>query len=96
MRASELPPLCAYGPKCTDLLDVRILRRLRAAAGPHTKLIIGDMLQQYACKSPGHNENEGTTVNGYTSNGLPNSPLLPNLGKANVAEYLLDILVRRS
>ncbi|KAI0373418.1 S-adenosyl-L-methionine-dependent methyltransferase [Pilatotrama ljubarskyi] len=57
-----------------------ILRRLRSAAGPNTKLLIGDMLLPYACES------EEASVEDH-------SPLLPNLGVANIHGYLLDILM---
>ncbi|KAI0666974.1 S-adenosyl-L-methionine-dependent methyltransferase [Trametes maxima] len=58
----------------------KILRRLRSAAGPSTKLLIGDMLLPYACKSEHAFAPE-------------DSPLLPNLGVANVHGYLGDILM---
>ncbi|KAI0761043.1 S-adenosyl-L-methionine-dependent methyltransferase [Trametes elegans] len=57
-----------------------ILSRLRSAAGPNTKLLIGDILLPYACKTEG-----------VTSLVPDGSPLLPNLGMANLHEYLVDI-----
>ncbi|KAI0644809.1 hypothetical protein C8Q79DRAFT_1010960 [Trametes meyenii] len=58
----------------------RILRRLRSAAGPNTKLVIGDMLLPYTCRSE----------HAFASE---DSPLLPNLGVANIHGYLIDILM---
>ncbi|KAI0364842.1 S-adenosyl-L-methionine-dependent methyltransferase [Pilatotrama ljubarskyi] len=57
-----------------------ILRQLRSAAGPNTKLLIGDMLLPYACDS------EDAFVR-------EDSPLLPNLGVANIHGYLIDIMM---
>ncbi|KAI0359496.1 S-adenosyl-L-methionine-dependent methyltransferase [Trametes cingulata] len=57
-----------------------ILSRLRSAAGPNTKLLIGDMLLPYACDS------EDAFVK-------EDSPLLPNLGVANIHGYLIDIMM---
>ena len=62
----------------------RILSRLRAAAGPDTKLLIGDMLLPFACHDDSSPE---------SSFALKDSPLLPNLGKGNVHGYLIDIMV---
>ncbi len=71
----------------------RILRQLRAAAGAHTKLLIGDMLLPYACDDP--NSAGGSESDNVTSPFVPSdSPLLPNLGKANVHGYLADIVVQ--
>ncbi|KAI0780304.1 S-adenosyl-L-methionine-dependent methyltransferase [Fomes fomentarius] len=57
-----------------------ILSQLRAAAGAHTKLLIGDMLLPYACAED--------------PNVVPSdSPLLSNLGKAHVFGYLTDIVM---
>ncbi len=74
----------------------RILRQLRAAAGAHTKLLIGDMLLPYACDDP--NSGSGSESDIVTKSASPfvpsDSPLLPNLGKANVHGYLADIMVQ--
>ena len=73
----------------------RILKRLRAAAGPDTKLLIGDMLLQHACAD----EEEYAAADGSATT-FPfvtkDSPLLPNLGVGNILVYLMDILVRGS
>ena len=71
----------------------RILQRLRAAAGPDTKLLIGDMLLQHACADEGEYaaaDGSATTFPFVTKD----SPLLPNLGVGNILVYLMDILVR--
>ncbi|KAI0761039.1 S-adenosyl-L-methionine-dependent methyltransferase [Trametes elegans] len=60
--------------------SVIILRRLREGAGPNTKLLIGDMLLPYACDAEGAFVGEG-------------SPLLPNLGVANIHGYLIDSMM---
>ncbi|KAI0827576.1 S-adenosyl-L-methionine-dependent methyltransferase [Trametes gibbosa] len=57
-----------------------MLTRLRAAAGPNTKLLIGDMLLPYTC------DNGGAFVG-------CESPVLPNLGVANIHGYLIDIMM---
>ena len=71
----------------------RILKQLRAAAGSNTKLLIGDMLLQHACAD----EEEYAAADGSATT-FPfvtkDSPLLPNLGVANILVYLMDILVR--
>ena len=70
----------------------RILSRLRAAAGPDTKLLIGDMLLQHACADEAEYkaaDGSETTFPFVTKD----SPLLPNLGVANILGYLMDIVV---
>ena len=61
------------------------MSRLRASAGPDTKLLIGDMLLPFACHDDSSPE---------SSFAPKDSPLLPNLGKGNVHGYLIDIMVR--
>ena len=77
------------------LVSCRILSQLRASAGPHTKLLIGDMLLPYACADDA--SAEGDADDQATKSTFPfvppGSPLLPNLGKANVHGYLIDIMV---
>ncbi|KAI0324802.1 S-adenosyl-L-methionine-dependent methyltransferase [Cubamyces sp. BRFM 1775] len=65
-----------------DWPDEDARRRLRPAAGPNTKLIIGDMLLMHAC----HNNGESALVK-------QDSPLLANLGAANLQPYLLDLMM---
>ena len=68
------------------------MSRLRAAAGPDTKLLIGDMLLQHACADEAEYkaaDGSETTFPFVTKD----SPLLPNLGVANILGYLMDIVV---
>ncbi|EJD01727.1 S-adenosyl-L-methionine-dependent methyltransferase [Fomitiporia mediterranea MF3/22] len=60
----------------SDLYCVKLLRRLREAATPTTKLVIVDAVLEYACGS-GDNK--------------PPAPLLGNLGGANVLPYSMDL-----
>ncbi|VDB92390.1 unnamed protein product [Peniophora sp. CBMAI 1063] len=64
---------------------LKILRSLRAAAKPSTQLIVVDNIMAYACEEPAANEIPGAVVTP-----LP-APLLPNLGEANSAAYLMDV-----
>ncbi|EJD00206.1 O-methyltransferase [Fomitiporia mediterranea MF3/22] len=61
-----------------DLYAIKILRRLRDAAGPNTKLILIDCVLDYAC---GSGENK------------PPPPLLGNLGGGNLLSYSVDLTV---
>ncbi|KAI0653068.1 S-adenosyl-L-methionine-dependent methyltransferase [Cubamyces menziesii] len=66
----------------------QILRNLRAAAGPETKLILHEIVLPLACQdtSSDTNENRGTGTTAPVD-----SPLLPNLGKAAICGYLVDL-----
>ena len=68
---------------------LQILRNLRVAAKPSTKLVIVDNIMAYACEEPAANEIPGAAIT------LPSAPLLPNLGEANSAAYLMDVQVHR-
>ncbi|KAI0653619.1 S-adenosyl-L-methionine-dependent methyltransferase [Cubamyces menziesii] len=57
---------------------IKIMRILRSGAGPDTKLIIGDMLLPNACEAQDTFVQDG-------------SPLLPNLGVANIHGFLMDL-----
>ena len=61
-------------------MTCRIMRILRSGAGPDTKLIIGDMLLPNACEAQDTFVQDG-------------SPLLPNLGVANIHGFLMDLTV---
>lgn len=72
----------------------RMLRLLRDAAGPDTKLLIVDVILPLACYDD--TEDAGEPIPGAERTLAPaGSPLLANLGKANASEYLLDISVSR-
>ena len=65
----------------------RILRHLRTAAGPDTKLLIVGQVLPLACAE------EASVAFSQGSLAPANSPLLPNLGKAYAVGYHMDILV---
>ncbi|KAG6878930.1 hypothetical protein C0992_006574 [Termitomyces sp. T32_za158] len=67
-------------PYCT-----RILKELRAAATPKTKLIVFDAIISYACHDP---PTESGLDSGHKE--AP-APLLANYGTVNVMPYLVDI-----
>ena len=68
---------------------MKILRRLREAAQPHTQLILQDFLMQHACsENTGDAEASDLLV-------VPPEPLLANWGRANSEMYHMDMQVRR-
>ena len=76
----------------------RILVHLRAAAGPHTKLLVADNLLAYACIDEDSKiDNSGAATGeseGPVRSLVPDgSPLLPNLGRASSIGYVMDISV---
>ena len=73
----------------------RILTQLRAAAGPQTKLLVGDMLLPNACADEAAYESADGSAATFPFVSK-DSPLLPNLGVGNILVYLMDILVRGS
>ncbi|KAG6898572.1 hypothetical protein C0993_005961 [Termitomyces sp. T159_Od127] len=69
----------------SDPYCARILKELRAAATPETKLVVVDSIIAYAC----HDPTTGSGLNsGYKE--AP-APLLPNYGTANITPYLVDL-----
>ncbi|KAG6900056.1 hypothetical protein C0993_003542 [Termitomyces sp. T159_Od127] len=68
----------------SDPYCVRILKELRAAAKPKTKLVIVDCIISYTC----HDATTGSGLFDYTE--AP-APLLPNYGAANAMPYILDL-----
>lgn len=72
----------------SDEYCLKILRHLRAAAGPHTQLIVVDSILSYACADPDN-------VRDIPGAALPQppAPLLPNRGAASLMQYLLDMQV---
>ena len=86
-------PLCSVRHICHDWPDteaVKILKNLREAAQPYTRLVLHDMIMQHACAD---SDAEDIPVQG----GLPPppSPLLANWGRANAFSYTMDMQVRR-
>lgn len=71
----------------SDKYCVQILRRLREAATPDTRLIIVDNLMSYACIEEGLVSIPGTKRNLFPK------PLLPNGGQATAVKYYEDIQV---
>ncbi|KAI0682005.1 S-adenosyl-L-methionine-dependent methyltransferase [Earliella scabrosa] len=65
----------------------KILSNLRAAAAPETNLIIVDQILPLACRTDPQ-ATDGTTQTALVP---PDSPLLPNLGKALVGGYHFDL-----
>ncbi|KAI1787144.1 S-adenosyl-L-methionine-dependent methyltransferase [Ganoderma leucocontextum] len=101
--ARTLPDLCPVDAPAVFLLRLvlhdwkdedckRILTQLRAAAGPQTKLLIGDMLLPNACADEAAYEgtNDSTSTFPFITK---DSPLLPNLNISNIHGYLIDIMV---
>lgn len=77
----------------SDEDSVRILRHLRAAAGPETQLVIVDMILTHACEEDANSL--AMTIPGSDA-GRPPKPLLANGGHANAIGYRLDFHVRCS
>ena len=73
----------------SDKYCVQILRQLRNAATPDTRLLIVDNLMAYACVDKNVQQIYGTS-----SSRVPPEPLLPNGGHAVAAKYYEDIQVR--
>ena len=71
-----------------DKYCLQILRHLRDAAAPHTRLVIVDSLVSYAC--------EDDSLKGIpgAERPIPPKPLLPNKGHAATIAYHADIQVR--
>ena len=78
-----------FCPTSADLApESRILKNLRAAAGPETRLLIVDQILPLACPD------EASEAFPLGALAPANSPLLPNLGKAYAVGYHVDLLVR--
>lgn len=73
----------------SDARCIEILKRLRAAAQPNTRLLIIDMLLSYAVSS-------GTPTNDSADTVIPPAPLLNNGGHAGVLPLYSDAMVCRS
>jgi hypothetical protein len=70
---------------------VKILKRLRDAALPHTKLVIGDYIIPYACLD----DTDASVLPGAARTLAP-APLLANLGRGSAFAYFLDMAVNIS
>ncbi|KAA1472201.1 O-methyltransferase [Dentipellis sp. KUC8613] len=69
----------------SDQYCIKILRNLREAATPHTRLLIIDHIISYACKDEAARDVPGV------AKPLPPAPLLPHWGQASVTSYLGDM-----
>ncbi|THH07842.1 hypothetical protein EW145_g3108 [Phellinidium pouzarii] len=73
----------------SDKYSIKILRNLRAAAGPETKLVLVDSIIDYACDAP----NQSALL---SKGPKPPAPLLPNMGGANLLSYEVDLVILAS
>lgn len=74
-----------------DDVCIRILKKIREAAGPDSELMIIDTIVDYACTD--------TTASAGMPGGRvapPPSPLLTNGGHSQIFFYLIDLQVRIS
>ncbi|KAG6915441.1 hypothetical protein DXG01_011471 [Tephrocybe rancida] len=69
-----------------DPYCAQILRELRAAATPDTKLVIVDNIVAYACHDPTMESGLGSSYKEAPA------PLLPNFGAVNVMPYVADLM----
>ncbi|OCH93183.1 S-adenosyl-L-methionine-dependent methyltransferase, partial [Obba rivulosa] len=68
----------------SDRFASNILKQLRSAATPETKLVLIDNIMPYACRA------DGLSVPGAKSSDVP-EPLLPNMGGAGILPYCFDL-----
>ena len=76
----------------SDPYCVKILKSLRAAAGPETKLLALETIVAYTCHDPATN-NGVSVIPGAVLKEAP-APLLANYGSINQMGYYLDIVIR--
>ena len=94
MSLCSTPVDCSTYPR----LVRRILSRLRAAAGPSTKLLLGEIILENPCANKTEDDSEAVAMSVplETKDSESSLPLPPNLGvSANILGHLTDILVRR-
>ncbi|KAH9024028.1 S-adenosyl-L-methionine-dependent methyltransferase [Lactarius deliciosus] len=70
-----------------DEYCLKILKHLRAAAGPKTQLVIVEQLIACACDEPATHEIPGAELP------TPPKPLLPNLGRADSTAHATDAMM---
>jgi hypothetical protein len=70
-----------------DEYCIKILKNLRAAAGPKTQLIIIEQVISHVCDEPVAQEIPGAELP------VPPQPLLRNLGRAASGAYFTDVMV---
>ena len=71
-----------------DEYCLKILKQLRAAAGPKTQLVVVEQVMAHVCDEPATREIPGAELP------LPPQPLLRNLGRATSGAYFTDVMVR--
>jgi hypothetical protein len=71
-----------------DEYCLKILKNLRAAAGPKTQLLIFEQAMSFVCDEPAAHEIPGA------ERPAPPQPLLGNMGRAATNVYATDLLVR--
>ena len=72
-----------------DEYCLKILKHLRAAAGPNTQLLIVEQAMSFVCDEPASHDIPGA------ERPVPPQPLLRNMGRAVSNAYTTDLLVRR-
>ena len=75
----------------SDTYALKILKHLRMAAKPETRLIILEQVVLYAC----HEQPTPEGIECATAGPPAPAPLLANMGYANLSGYLVDMQVRR-
>jgi hypothetical protein len=70
-----------------DEYCIKILKHLRAAAGPKTQLVIVEQAISHVCDEPVAHEIPGAEVP------APPQPLLHNTGRAALGAYFTDVMV---
>ncbi|KAH9054228.1 S-adenosyl-L-methionine-dependent methyltransferase [Lactarius vividus] len=70
-----------------DEYCIKILKHLRAAAGPQTQLVIIEQLIACACDEPATHDIPGAELP------APPKPLLPNLGRVDSAAHAMDAMM---
>ncbi|KAH8978096.1 O-methyltransferase [Lactarius hatsudake] len=70
-----------------DEYCIKILKHLRAAAGPKTQLVIVEQLIACACNEPATHGIPGAALP------APPKPLLPNLGRADSTAHAMDVMM---
>jgi hypothetical protein len=78
----------------SDPYCVKILKSLRAAAGPETKLVALETIMAYTCHDPAADDG-AAVIPGAVPKEAP-APLLANYASVNQMGYYADIVVRCS
>lgn len=72
----------------SDEYCIKILRQVRAAAGPNSQLVVIDCIMSYACDDP----EDVKAIPGAVFP-TPPAPLMRNMGQASIMPYLCDLSV---